>query len=191
MATLVSAIRNRHPARFAFLAAAAAGITIAAALILDAGPGWSGPPDNVGRPEDEIRRPRDPLRPALLPVMKGETRLTGTVMDRERRPLPDVRVKLIVNGMVRHTAFTDAVGQYDFKHAINYTGNETVTLWFVDASHELSPKALVLAESEPCRTHKLLSPCYSRILFEPVVESKVYLFDRETRSRQLVDQGCI
>ncbi len=162
-----------------------------ALLVLAAPAAWSGPPTHEARPEDEVRSTRDQVRPGLLPVMKGETRITGTVMDQEKRPLSGIRIKLIVNGMVVHTATTDAVGQYDFKHAINYTGNETVTLWFVDPSLRLTPKALVLAESPNCRTHKLLSPCYARIQFEPLVESKVHLFDRQTRSQLLVDQGCI
>jgi len=161
-------------------------------LALLADLGWSGPPIGDAPPEDDIRRRRDEdVRPGLLPVMKGETRLTGTVMNLNKQPLPGIQVKLVVNGVVAHLVSTDAVGQYDFKHPINITGNETVSLWFVDPSHRLTPKGLVMAESEPFRALKLLSPCYARILFEPIVESKVYLFDRENRARQLVGQGCI
>jgi hypothetical protein len=156
-----------------------------------AGTGWSEPPTGTSRPEDDIRRRREDVRPGLLPVMKGETRLTGTVMNLEKQPLPAIQVKLIVNGVVAHWVSTDAVGQYDFKHPINFTGAETVSLWFVDPSHHLAPKGLILAESESSRALKLLSPCYARIQFEPTVESKVYLFNRENRARQILDQGCI
>jgi hypothetical protein len=156
------------------------------------GPVWPGPPLGDAPPEDDIRQRRDEdVRPGLLPVMKGETRLTGTVMNINKQPLAGVEVKLVINGVVSHLATTDAVGQYDFKHAINTTGDETVSLWFEDPSHRLTPKGLIITESEPCRTLKLISPCYARILFEPIIESKVYLFDRENRARQLVGQGCI
>lgn len=181
--------RRRGPYSVSLLALAA--IAAALLLLIAIPPGWSEPPtQEASRPEDEVTA-RDPVRPGLLPVMKGETRFTGTVMNQERRPLSGIRVKLIVNGMVVTTASTDAVGQYDFKHTINYTGSETMALWFVDPSLALSPKALILTESENCRTHKLISPCYTRIRFEPLVESKVHLFDRQTRSHLLVDQGCI
>ena len=140
-------------------------------------------------PEDILKRQGEERR--LLAIEKGETRFKGTTMDRDQKPLAGIQVRLFVNGVAVRIITTDAVGQYDFKHALEYSGKETLVLWLIDPSDRLTPKALILAESESCRSTKLLSKCYSRIVLEPVVESKVYLFDKDTRARQLNDQGCI
>lgn len=143
-----------------------------------------------GRPPEDVLKRRGEER-RLLAIEKGETRFKGAAMDRDQKPLAGIQVRLFVNGIVVHTVTTDAVGQYDFKHAIEYSGKETIVLWLADPTGQLTPKALILAESESCRGPKLLSKCYSRIVLEPEVESKVYLFDKDTRARQLNDQGCI
>lgn len=140
-------------------------------------------------PEDILKRQGEERR--LIAIEKGETRFKGAAMDHDQKPLAGIQVRLFVNGVAVHTVTTDAVGQYDFKHALEYSGKETVVLWLADPSGRLTPKALILAESESCRGTKLLSKCYSRIVLEPVVESKVYLFDKDTRARQLNAQGCI
>jgi hypothetical protein len=143
------------------------------------------------RPPDDAITLQDPMNAGLNPVMKGETRITGTVMDRDRRPLSGIQVKLFVDGVVQRSVTTDAVGQYDFKQLISYSGKETIAMWFCDPTSQLTPKALILAESETCRDANLLSPCYSRIQFEPVVESKVYMFDKKTRMQQVFAAGCL
>jgi hypothetical protein len=123
--------------------------------------------------------------------MKGETRIAGTVLDRGEHPLSGVEVKLFVEGVLRREVITDAVGQYDFKQLINYTGRETVAIWFVDPKRKLVPKALILAESPASKQGKLLSPCFTRVQFEAVVESRVHLFDKETRTQQLFASECL
>jgi hypothetical protein len=100
-------------------------------------------------------------------------------------------VRLYVNGVATHTATTDHVGQYNFRVHMNTTGKETIAVWFQDPSGKLTPKALVLAENAACREAKLLSKCYPRIAFQPVVESRVHLFDKDTRAQQLVATDCL
>jgi hypothetical protein len=155
-------------------------------------PSWAGGTSgDANIPSDTIKRRDDTINPALLPVSKGEIRFSGTVLDKDSRPLTGVQVKVYLNGIAIHTAATDAVGQYDFRCPINTTGKETVALWFVDPTRKLTPKALILAESPTCRDRNLISPCYPRVAFEPVVESRVHLFDKEFRAGQLFAAGCM
>jgi hypothetical protein len=142
-------------------------------------------------PEDTITPQDEAVSPGLQPVMKGEIRFTGMVLDKHAKPLPGVQVRLYVNGVATHTATTDHVGQYNFRVHMNTTGKETIAVWFQDPSGKLTPKALVLAENAACREAKLLSKCYPRIAFQPVVESRVHLFDKDTRAQQLVATDCL
>jgi len=142
-------------------------------------------------PEDTINPQKDGVSPGLLAVMKGEIRFTGTVLDQQTTPLPGMLVRVYVNGVTVHTATTDHVGQYDFRVMVNTTGKETIAVWFQDPSGKLTPKALVLAENSACKQAKLLSKCYPRVAFEPVVQSRVHLFDRDTRAQQLVANDCL
>ena len=52
-------------------------------------------------------------------------------------------------------------------------------------------RALVVAENAACRDAKLLSRCFPRVAFEPIVESRVHLFDKDTRAQQLVATECL
>lgn len=174
----------------------AAGVhALVCALVLAAllpAPAAAGPPSSgdPGTPDDVLEKQRD-VAPRLNPIMKGETRVAGTVLDRREHPLSGIEVKLFVDGVLRREVVTDAVGQYDFKQLINYTGKETVAIWFVDPMRKIVPKALILAESPASKQARLLSPCFARVQFEEVVESRVHLFDRETRSQQIFASECL
>jgi hypothetical protein len=191
MRRLASTGRTRHgcrPARAAFSLALILALVATALLHLPAaaGPATS----DTDTPDDVLKKQRD-VPPGLNPVMKGETRVAGTVLDRADHPLSGIEVKLFVDGVVRREVVTDAVGQYNFKQLINYTGKETVAIWFVDPRRKLVPKALILAESPTSVQAKLLSPCFTRIQFEEVVESRVHLFDKETRTQQIFASECL
>jgi len=172
----------------------AGALTLICALVLITTlhlPAAAGPPSTApDTPDDVLTKQRD-VPAGLNPVMKGETRIAGTVLDRREHPLSGIEVKLFVDGILRREVVTDAVGQYDFKHLINYTGKETVAIWLVDPKRRLVPKALILAESPASKQAKLLSPCFTRVQFEEVVESRVHLFDKETRSQQIFGSECI
>jgi hypothetical protein len=142
-------------------------------------------------PDDTFKPQHEDGGTGLLSVMKGEIHFKGTVLDKQTHPLPGMQVRIYVNGMVAHTAVTDHVGQYDFRVLMNTTGKETIAMWFLDPSGKLSPKALVLAENAACREKKLLSRCYQRIAFEPLVESRVHLFDKDTRAQQIFASECM
>ena len=183
-----------HPPASPWLVPATCIPTLICALVLTAllhSPAAAGPPSaDPGTPDDVLEKQRD-VPPGLNPVMKGETRIAGTVLDRREHPLSGVEVKLFVDGVLRREVVTDAVGQYDFKHQVNYTGKETVAIWFVDPLRKIVPKALILAESPASRQARLLSPCFARVQFEEVVESRVHLFDKETRSQQIFASECL
>jgi len=164
--------------------------TLVLAALIAAPAAGSPPSTDADAPDDVLTKQRD-VPAGLNPVMKGETRIAGTVLDRREHPLSGVEVKLFVDGILRREVTTDAVGQYDFKQLVNYTGNETVAIWFVDPTRKLVPKALVLAENPASRQAKLLSPCFTRVQFEEVVESRVHLFDKETRSQVIFASECL
>ena len=179
--------RNPKVARLTSLTLIAAGMLLACLPH----PAWAGGSGDSNIPDDTIKRRDDTINPSLLPISKGEIRFNGTVLDKDARPLPGIQLKVYVNGLAIHTASTDKVGQYDFLCPINTTGKETVVLWFVDPTRKLTPKALVLAENPTCRMQNLISQCYPRVAFEPVVESRVHLFDKDFRAGQLFATGCL
>ncbi len=166
-------------------------LTLAIGVLLAPADTLPGPATTDTRPPDDTLKPQRDVPHGLLPVMKGETQVLGTVLDRTEKPLAGIQVKLFVDGMMCREVLTDAVGQYDFKQHINFTGKETVAIWFVDPSHKLVPKALILAENTTSKEAKLLSPCFTRIMFEQTVESRVHLFDKDTRTQQVFASGCI
>jgi len=141
-------------------------------------------------PDDQITPPSE-VPSGLLSVQKGEIRFKGSVLDKQAAPLRGIQVRVYVNGVAVHTVTTDHVGQYDFRVMMNTTGKETIAMWFQDPTGKLTPKALVVAENAACRNAKLLSKCYPRVAFEPVVESRVHLFDKDTRAQQLVATECL
>lgn len=183
-----------HAPTSPWLVPAACALTLICALVLIAIfhlPAAAGPAtSDSDTPDDVLEKQRD-VPPGLNPISKGETRIAGTVLDRREHPLSGVEVKLFVDGVLRREVVTDAVGQYNFKQLINYTGKETVAIWFVDPKRKLVPKALILAESPASKQAKLLSPCFTRVQFEEVVESRVHLFDKETRSQQIFASECL
>jgi hypothetical protein len=86
---------------------------------------------------------------------------------------------------------TDSVGQYQFKRTIDFSRDETVMLWLVDPTRRFAPKAFVLDESEAAHEARILSPCFIRLQVESTIESTVYLFDSETKTKALADRHCI
>jgi hypothetical protein len=169
----------------------AAPACLLAAILLVGAAGRAAGDQRDSRVPDDTFKSGEGVAPGLLPVMKGEIRFKGMVLDKETRPLPGVQVRVYVNGVAAHSGTTDHVGQYDFRVHLNTTGKETIAIWFQDPSGKLTPKALVVAENAACRDAKLLSRCYPRVAFEPVVESRVHLFDKDTRAQQLVAAECL
>jgi hypothetical protein len=161
------------------------------AILLAGAAGRAAADQRDSRVPDDTFKGREGAAPGLMPVMKGEIRFKGSILDKETKPLPGIQVGVYVNGIAAHTATTDHVGQYDFRVSMNTTGKETIAVWFHDPAGKLSPKALVVAENASCREAKLLSPCYPRVAFEPVIESRVHLFDKDTRAQQLVATECL
>lgn len=143
------------------------------------------------RPDLERPEPVEQFPAGLNPSMRGEFSFSGTVLGQDRQAIPDVQVKLFIGGVLAESHVTDSVGQYKFARTIDFSRDETVLLWFTDPSRRLASKAFVLDESEAARTHRLLSPCFTRLAVEPTVESTIYLFDPETRAQQIAEQKCI
>lgn len=184
LSRVLSALIHRSALRAVHRAAVLAALLLVPGIALAAG-------GDSQVPEDTLNEQREGVSPGLMAVMKGEIRFKGTVLDKSAAPLQGVQVRVYVNGVALHTATTDHVGQYDFRILMNTTGKETIAVWFQDPSGKLTPKALVLAENAACKEAKLLSKCYPRVAFEPVVESRVHLFDKDTRAQQLVANDCL
>ena len=127
----------------------------------------------------------------LLPVDRGEFAFMGTVYDWAREPMPGIQVKLFVGGFLENTFVTDSVGQFDFKHTIDFSPDESVMLWFVDPTHTVASKAFVLKESNRSREAGILSACLTRLRVEKKMESTVYLFDRATKAKLIAQQQCL
>ncbi len=137
--------------------------------------------------EDQFTRFGD----GLNPVDRGEIGFRGTVYDARREPLAGVLVKIFVGGLEVESKRTDSAGQYDFKRTIDFSKDKTVTLWFVDATRSLAPKAFLLKESRASADGALWSTCVPRLALERTIESTVYLMNGPNKSALLAKRGCL
>ncbi len=133
----------------------------------------------------------DQYTPGLNPTLRGEITFAGTVLGPAREAISGIGVKLFIGGLLAESHTTDSVGQYNFARTIDFSRDETVLLWFADPSRVLAPKAFILSESEAAQTSGLLSPCFPRLQVETTVESTIYLFDPETKAKQIGAKGCL
>jgi hypothetical protein len=115
----------------------------------------------------------------------------GTVLDVSNRPLGNVQVKLFMNGEVVGRAVTESNGTYDLRAAYDPAVDMTVLLWFVAADRTLMPKELVIQESKSSVRNGLISKCVPRASLSPGHQFRVYLFDSDSRNKELAESGCL
>jgi len=116
---------------------------------------------------------------------------SGNVLDVNDRPVVGVQVKLFLDGQLAGTATTDGTGFYDIKAPYDASADITALLWFVAPDHSLAPKELVLKESRASKENGLISPCVPRADLIPGRQFRVYLFDSQSRNKELAELNCL
>jgi hypothetical protein len=116
---------------------------------------------------------------------------SGTVLDVNDRPVVGVEVKLFLDGQLAGTAVTDGSGHYDLKAPFDTAADITALLWFVAPDRTLAPKELVIHESKACRENALISPCVPRVELLPGHQFRIYLFDSQSRNKELTELNCL
>ena len=115
----------------------------------------------------------------------------GTVLDVNDRPVGNVQVKLFVNGEVVGRSITESNGYYDLRAPFDPSDDITVLLWFVAPDRTLMPKELVIRESRASQANGLISRCVPRAAPTPGHQFRIYLFDAESRNKELAELGCL
>lgn len=115
----------------------------------------------------------------------------GTVLDVNDRPLASVQVKLFIDGQLAATALTETNGHYDLRTPYDPSQDATVLLWFVAHEGGLMAKELVIRESRSSLANGLISKCVPRATFTPGRQFRVYMFDPESRNKELAEADCL
>lgn len=115
----------------------------------------------------------------------------GTVLDVSDRPIAGVQVQLFVDGQVAGSAMTDGNGFYDIRAPYESSSDATVLLWYVAPERSLMPKEIVLKESKASAAAGLISRCVPRATITPGRQFRVYLFDPESRNKELAELDCL
>lgn len=115
----------------------------------------------------------------------------GTVLDVNNRPISGVQVSLFMGGDVVGRAVTEANGSYELQAAYDPAVDATVLLWFVAPDRTLMPKELVIQESKASLANGLISKCVPRATLTPGRQFRVYLFDSDSRNKELAESGCL
>jgi len=116
---------------------------------------------------------------------------SGNVLDVNDRPVTGVQVKVFMDGQLAGTAITDGMGYYDLKAPYDAAADITVLLWFVSPDHSLTPKELVIRESKVSKENALISACVPRADLLPGRQFRVYLFDSQSRNKELAEMNCL
>ena len=115
----------------------------------------------------------------------------GTVLDVSNRPLGGVQVTLFVAGDVVARAVSESNGDYQLRAPYDPSVDATVLLWFVSPDRTLMPKELVLQESRSSLENGLISKCVPRATLSPGHQFRIYLFDSDSRNKELAESGCL
>lgn len=126
-----------------------------------------------------------------LGVSRPVTAFEGQVLDINDRPVPNVQVKLFVDGNQVGTALTDERGTYDLRAIYDLNEDTTALLWFVAPERSLMPKEVVLRESKTSLTNQLISRCVPRTAYTPGRQFRIYLFDPANRNKELAELDCL
>jgi hypothetical protein len=115
----------------------------------------------------------------------------GTVLDVNNRPIGGVQVSLFIGGDVAGRAVTESNGDYELRAPYDPSTDVTVLLWFVAPDRTLMPKELVLQESRASLENGLISKCVPRATLSPGHQFRIYLFDSDSRNKELAESGCL
>jgi len=115
----------------------------------------------------------------------------GTVLDVSNRPIGGVQVSLFMGGEVAGRAVTESNGSYELRAPFDPNDDVTVLLWFVAPDRSLMPKELVIQESKASLANGLISRCVPRASLTPGHQFRIYLFDSDSRNKELAESGCL
>ena len=86
---------------------------------------------------------------------------------------------------------TGSDGDYELRAPYDPSNDVTVLLWFVAPDRTLMPKELVIQESRASLENGLISKCVPRATLSPGRQFRVYLFDSDSRNKELAESGCL
>lgn len=157
---------------------------------------WAAPPNTSPGNETDIGSPSVQSDPAVtdfqsLGVSRRLTLFSGTILDVNDHPLPGVEVKLFMDGQLAGSGLTEGNGYYELRVPYDSNADATVLLWFVAPDRSLVPKMLVLRESRVTRDQALISTCVPRATPTPGRQFRVYLFDSQSRNKELSEMNCL
>jgi hypothetical protein len=152
-------------------------------------PPTSSPGSSSSTDPTQYQRPLQEFR--SLGIDRRLTSFAGTVLDIGDRPVSGVEVKLFVDGEVAGSALTDGAGFYDIRAPYNSSADQTVLLWYVAPERSLMPKEIVVKESRASIAAGLISRCVPRATLSPGRQFRVYLFDPESRNKELAELDCL
>jgi hypothetical protein len=165
-----------------------------AVLLVSAGtahalPPSSPPPGSSSTDPTQYQQPIEDYR--TLGIDRRLTSFAGTVLDIGDRPISGVEVKLFVEGQLTGSALTDGSGFYDIRAPYDPSADATVLLWYVAPERSLMPKEIVIQESKASVAAGLISRCVPRAPLTPGRQFRVYLFDPESRNKELAELNCL
>lgn len=163
-------------------------------LLLAAGTAHAAPPSSPppGASNTDPTQYQQPIQEfRSLGLDRRLASFAGTVLDIGDRPIPGVEVKLFVDGQLAGSALTDGSGYYDIRSPYDPAADETVLLWYVAPERSLMPKEIVLKESKASVAAGLISRCVPRATLTPGRQFRVYLFDPESRNKELAELNCL
>ncbi len=163
-----------------------------ALLFVVAAPALGAPPTG-GRGERDTEGGRKPRVEEMknLGVDRNLHSFAGTVLDVNNRPISSVQVSLFIAGEVVGRAVTEANGEYQLRAPYDPSDDVTVLLWFVAPDRMLMPKELVIQESKASAANGLISRCVPRAELTPGHQFRIYLFDMDSRNKELAEAGCL
>jgi len=167
---------------------------IALLFLLASPPALAAPPTGgSGSDRDTGTQPANPKIDEMrtLGFDRNLASFAGTVLDVNNRPIGGVHVSLFVDGEVTARAVTESSGDYELRAPFDPAEDATVLLWFVAPDRTLMAKELVIRESRASMENGLISKCVPRAALTPGRQFRVYLFDTDSRNKELADSGCL
>ncbi|HSQ58970.1 MAG TPA: carboxypeptidase-like regulatory domain-containing protein, partial [Acidobacteriota bacterium] len=148
-------------------------------LLLGPGPAVQAAPPTGSGSSTEPRPPFDERAGSgtdfqSLGISRPVTAFEGLVLDINDRPVPNVQVKLFVDGNQVGSALTDERGTYDLRAIYDMNEDTTALLWFVAPERALMPKEVVLRESKTTLVNQLISRCVPRTAYTPGRQFRIY-----------------
>lgn len=167
--------------------------SIALLFLLAGAPALAAPPTGGSGDRDTGTQPSNPKIDEMrtLGFDRNLASFAGTVLDVNNRPIAGVHVTLFIDGEVIGRAVTEGSGDYELRAPFDPAVDATVLLWFVAPDRTLMAKELVIRESRASLENGLISKCVPRASLTPGRQFRVYLFDTDSRNKELAEAGCL